>query len=354
MPDADDQNSVDAEIRARCSQVGELVAKSDGASRSWTREFAAAPRHMFVPETVWHNCDDDEDERLFARYRADGMEKWLSLIYPDVPVVTQVDDGNIGNDGIGKEIACYSPSPSDVARMLELLELRGGMHVLEIGTGTGWMTALLAHCVGTNNVSSIEIYPVLAEQARERLSGLVYGAIRIVTGDGEAGYPDDAPFDRILATAAVNDVPQAWVAQVATGGRLIVSLMDVDMTSCALVGLDVSASAAVGRIAGEGPRVELRSQRPPTLPPIKPAAVAAEYVTHTDIHPAKWIDDRSAAIAVRQRLNGTNLDTCINRGAVRQRGQTRRWISPYGWIWMCSGDHPATASPESPSLSPAA
>jgi protein-L-isoaspartate(D-aspartate) O-methyltransferase len=115
--------------------------------------------------------------------------------------------------------------PHMVAHMTELLELRPGMRVLEVGTGSGYGAAVLAG-LGCR-VVSVERHPELAEAARDRLAGLGLAlgfaeAVRVVVGDGSLGWPADAPFDGIVVTAAAPRVPAALPAQLADGGRLVV------------------------------------------------------------------------------------------------------------------------------------
>jgi protein-L-isoaspartate(D-aspartate) O-methyltransferase len=115
--------------------------------------------------------------------------------------------------------------PYMVAHMTELLELRPGMRVLEVGTGSGYGAAVLAG-LGCR-VISVERHPELAEAARDRLAGLGLApgsaaAVRVVVGDGSLGWPADAPFDGIVVTAAAPRVPAALPAQLADGGRLVV------------------------------------------------------------------------------------------------------------------------------------
>jgi len=110
--------------------------------------------------------------------------------------------------------------PYMVAQMTELLELRPGMRVLEVGTGSGYGAAVLAG-LGAS-VISVERHPELAEAARSHLASLGWGDVRVVVGDGSLGWPADAPFDGIVVTAAAPRIPAALPAQLADGGRLVV------------------------------------------------------------------------------------------------------------------------------------
>jgi protein-L-isoaspartate(D-aspartate) O-methyltransferase len=110
--------------------------------------------------------------------------------------------------------------PFIVAAMTEALGLRPDSKVLEIGTGSGYQTAVLAEI--TPRVFTIEIVPELAERAQEALVRLGYPSVRCRTGDGASGWAEEAPFDAILVTAAPQHVPHALVEQLAPGGRLCI------------------------------------------------------------------------------------------------------------------------------------
>jgi protein-L-isoaspartate(D-aspartate) O-methyltransferase len=109
--------------------------------------------------------------------------------------------------------------PSLVARMVEGLGLRGGERVLEVGTGYGWQTALLARLA--EEVFSIERFPDLAEAARRALLEAGVQNATIVVGDGSAGLPERSPFDAVLVAAAFPSVPPPLRDQLAAGGRLV-------------------------------------------------------------------------------------------------------------------------------------
>ncbi len=112
--------------------------------------------------------------------------------------------------------------PMVVAYMTAQLGLSPNSRVLEIGTGSGYQAAVLAEI--TRNVYSIERIPRLAQTAASRLARLGYGRIHLREGDGAKGWPEEAPFDAIIVTAATAAVPPALMAQLAPGGRMIVPL----------------------------------------------------------------------------------------------------------------------------------
>ena len=110
--------------------------------------------------------------------------------------------------------------PYIVALMSELLELKGGEKVLEIGTGSGYQSAVLAELAAA--VRTVELLPELAAAAREKLAGLGYKNIDFRVGDGAAGWPEEGPFDAIVVTCAPREGPPALGEQLKEGGRLVV------------------------------------------------------------------------------------------------------------------------------------
>jgi len=110
--------------------------------------------------------------------------------------------------------------PYIVALMTELIEPDAGMKVLEIGTGSGYQAAVLAECV--ERVYTIEILPELGREAAELLEELGFDNVITRIGDGFDGWPDEAPFDAILVTAAPANIPKPLLDQLAIGGRLVI------------------------------------------------------------------------------------------------------------------------------------
>jgi protein-L-isoaspartate(D-aspartate) O-methyltransferase len=123
--------------------------------------------------------------------------------------------------------------PYIVASMLQAAELRTEDRALELGTGSGYQTALLAEIV--SHVTSIERHPELAHIARERLSRLGYTKVEIVVGDGTLGYPSRAPYDVVLVSAAAPQIPQSLVAQLAVGGRMVLPVGSRDLQELVLI-----------------------------------------------------------------------------------------------------------------------
>ncbi len=114
--------------------------------------------------------------------------------------------------------------PYMVARMSELLELTGTEKVLEIGTGSGYQAAVLAGLAA--RVCTVERVPRLAERARQTLEGLGYRNVWVRTANGTLGWPDQAPFDRVIVTAGAPEVPPPLLEQLRDGGRLVMPVGD--------------------------------------------------------------------------------------------------------------------------------
>jgi len=130
-------------------------------------------------------------------------------------LVAEADEDRPLPIGLGQTIS----QPFVVAYMTEQLRLEGWEKVLEVGTGSGYQAAVLA--LLAREVFSIEILPELAERAERALQGLGLRNVQLRVGDGALGWPEAAPFDRIMVTAACPEVPPPLVTQLAPGGRMI-------------------------------------------------------------------------------------------------------------------------------------
>jgi protein-L-isoaspartate(D-aspartate) O-methyltransferase len=135
--------------------------------------------------------------------------------------------------------------PYIVAIMLQALELKPRDKVLEVGTGSGYVTALLAEL--TAQVYSIERHPALAAEGQRVLTTLGYTNVEIVTGDGTAGLPAHAPYDAIIVSAAASDLPPALISQLREGGRMIIPVGPAESQQLQLI-----------RVVNGRPQISLR------------------------------------------------------------------------------------------------
>ncbi|WP_309117467.1 methyltransferase domain-containing protein [Saccharothrix sp.] len=191
----------------------EIAAEGALRSPDWRAAVEATPRHVFVP--------------VFHRQRPDGGwstttcgdEGWLDEVYRNQPLVTALARTHDGD----QVTVSSSTKPGLMLRMLETLDVHDGHRVLEIGTGTGYNAALLAHRLGPDRVFSVDIDETLVESARARLAQLGPPPT-LATAHGARGLPGHAPFDRIIATCSLPAVPWAWAGQLREGGLVLVDL----------------------------------------------------------------------------------------------------------------------------------
>jgi protein-L-isoaspartate O-methyltransferase len=296
--------------------VKDLTAKGV-LEEPWRSAFLAVPREVFIPDVLWRRDRDG----LVRLHRAEDPEEWLRRAYGPGYVITQVDDGSpIGPNGRGEMPTSSASRPDIVALMLAAGQLEPGMRVLEIGTGTGYTAALLAHYLGAGNVTTIEVDPILAARARAALATAGYEEVTVITDDGARGHSEGAPFDRVLSTVAAPRVPYEWVAQTRPGG-LIVTPWGSAYKHAGLLSLTVhpDGSATGGLVNTTIAFMQLRDQRIP-WPEITEVVRDTDTpeVTDTDVHASKVCNDGGAPFAIalqvpschREFIPATEEDGC--------------------------------------------
>jgi protein-L-isoaspartate(D-aspartate) O-methyltransferase len=141
----------------------------------------------------------------------------LDEVYEDAAIMTKT-----GESGMP---VSSSSQPAIMAIMLQLLRPRPGHRVLEIGAGTGYNAALIAHLVGPGGrVVTVDIDPEVAEQARANLEAAGIARVEVALADGAGGWPAGAPYDALMITASTDDLAPAWVEQLAERGRMVLPL----------------------------------------------------------------------------------------------------------------------------------
>ncbi|CRK60672.1 Protein-L-isoaspartate O-methyltransferase [Alloactinosynnema sp. L-07] len=326
-------------LATRLTQAGDL------RDPRWIEAFSATPRHVFVPR---FRLGTDGPE-----YSADDVQRtaWLAEVYSDKPLTTQSKphpDGLTTVDGLPFRIpTSSSTSPGLMARMLEMLDVRDGHRVLEIGTGTGYNAALLCHRVGAENVVSVDLDPDLVDLARRRLADFGYRPA-LVAGDGALGVAEHGPYDRIIATAAVADIPPAWIDQLSGSPKVVANLRGELSTGavCVLARPDSSAELT-GRFAAlEGHFMWARpAVDNPLRPHQSPPSHRGSLVFHgrTALDPADLIGDDDFRFLLQLQLSGaesfystgetaTLLTSDGSRAEVRMRPESdgRRPVVQYG------------------------
>ena len=260
-------------------------------SARWRQVFEAVPRSRFVPADVWRQLPDRCEPVV-------GTDAWLALVNSDEPVVTQLDDGAEGGPGIATS---SNSMPSMVARMLGLLDVQDGQRVLEIGTGTGYVSALLCERLGDGLVHSVELDPVVARQAAEALAQAGYRP-HLRVGDGEQPWPVLGPVDRLIATCALRYVPYALLRQVRPGG-IVVAPLAREFWSGALVRLHVQDDGtASGPFCGGATYMPMRAHRLPDLHDVQGKGRARA----AGLDPARLLD-LGFALYAGARLPGVRL-----------------------------------------------
>lgn len=216
----------------------QLQASGDLRTPAWHAAIAQTPRHVLVP-TVY---EPQQSHGSIANTRLNTAEH-LELVYSTSTLVTAVVPNKYGSP----VPVSSSTKPDLMVRMLETLDIGDGQRILEIGTGTGYNAALLTHRLGDDNVFSVDIDPELVNTARRRLARIgrhPYLAVR----DGAAGWPQHAPYHRIICTCAVRRIPAAWYDQLTPGGQLLV---DFKPQGGNLVLLEKKADRLEGRFTAQ-------------------------------------------------------------------------------------------------------
>ncbi|WP_285729426.1 methyltransferase domain-containing protein [Nocardiopsis sp. ATB16-24] len=266
--------------------------RDQGTPEHIARLFARVPRHRFLPDVYWMDTRERVD-------RAEDPETWLRTAYTDQALTTQRDDGAEGGMGIPSS---SSSAPGVMARMLTAARIEPDHRVLEIGTGTGWNAGLLSELLGARNVSTVEIDPSVADQARLHLYTAGYGP-DVVVGDGERTESRYADYHRIIATCTVSQVPWRWLEQVRDRGRIVTPWSPTPgAPGGVLAALDsVTPTRVEGRFEGGLSFMWARGQRWPGQPAPSPDATA-EHVETVDGDPREpWLDGEKALLLALMR-----------------------------------------------------
>jgi protein-L-isoaspartate(D-aspartate) O-methyltransferase len=202
--------------RANQDLVDRLIAQGALWSPPLIAAFRATPRHRFLDRVFQYQRKQDRWREVATR---DPGAEELRLLYSDRALITRL--------GRARPPAPISSSsqPSLMAQMLEDLRPEAGQRVLEVGAGTGYNAALLAHRVGPGLVTSLDVDRAVLAEAEEHLRAFPERRLEVRHADGRLGLPEAAPYARIMVTAATPDLEPAWLEQLAPGGVLLAPLV---------------------------------------------------------------------------------------------------------------------------------
>ncbi|MFE2942557.1 methyltransferase domain-containing protein [Streptomyces sp. NPDC059255] len=295
----------------------EILAAQGAVTAGWEDTVGAVRRELFLPDTI------EAGGSMISR--AENPEQWLAAVYDDLQIITQVNDGLETPEGTYQLPTSSSSMPSIMLEMLELLEVREGQRVLELGAATGYNAAWLAHRLGSDRVTSIDLDPVLARQAAKNLDAAGFHP-QVVCGLGEYGRPDGAPYDRIVATYTVPEIPYAWVEQ-APAGR-IVAPWGGSFFPYSFAVLDVADGEAHGRFTGYPAFMRTRRNRPQR-------GYLADFLHHreeavesrTDLSPLTFDGDPDALFFIGLDLpDAWHLRVDADTGSNDSGGEATFWI----------------------------
>ncbi|MFI8848703.1 ATP-grasp peptide maturase system methyltransferase [Streptomyces sp. NPDC053499] len=215
---------------ARLRKALALALAEDGllAEPAWRAAVETVPRHQFVPGFYLPGERDETGLTAWEPVTAElDYDRWLTTAYSDTTLITQFDgeepDWKSPAERHGGAPSSSSTLPSLVMRMWADVEIAAGHTVLEIGTGTGYSTALACERLGSAGVTSIEVDAHRLETAAEALHGCGYTPT-LAVADGLYGYWPEAEFDRIVAACSFRAVPPALIAQTRPCGKILLTL----------------------------------------------------------------------------------------------------------------------------------
>ncbi|HKR50334.1 MAG TPA: methyltransferase domain-containing protein [Pseudonocardiaceae bacterium] len=263
------------------------------------------PRHVFI------SAETSATVTGLVAQEAD-VDTWLDQVYSDLTIVVQRRaHPSQAIDGVGAALPTSSSTmPSLMIEMLEALDLHDGHRVLEIGTGTGYNAALLSHRLGSERVVSIDIDPDLVGVARRRLKELGHSPI-LVAGNGLDGVPEHGPYDRIIATCAVPQVPEEWIKQLAPGGAMLINVRgEIAGVLCLLSRQDEDDEVIGSVVRSDGNFMWLRRElNNPLRDEESSTVIGARKVARrlTTLSPTDFLEDKNFLWLLQLELPGLRM-----------------------------------------------
>jgi protein-L-isoaspartate(D-aspartate) O-methyltransferase len=199
--------------------VDRLITEGALWSAPLIAAFRATPRHRFLDRVFQYHRKSNSWREIITR---DPGRDDLRLVYSDRALITRLSTPGRNEPPVP---ISSSSQPSLMAQMLEDLQLRPNLRVLEVGAGTGYNAALLAHVVGPGLVTSVDVDREVLSEAWDHLRNYPERRVEIKHADGRSGYPEGSPYDRLMVTAATPDLEPAWLEQLAECGLLLAPLV---------------------------------------------------------------------------------------------------------------------------------
>jgi methyltransferase of ATP-grasp peptide maturase system len=287
---------------------------SQGISPRWRDAFERVPRHVFVPQFFL----DQAHNGLYELIRGTDPrqhDEWLAAIYSDETLITQLDGSNDTWASDGRPTSS-STMPSLMALMLEALDIHDGMNILEIGTGTGYNAALLCERLGGSKVTTVDIDPLLVNLARQRLLKLGFTPTVQVT-DGSNGYAANAPYDRVLATVSLPQIPYTWIEQSRQGGKILVNLYR-DLGGGALALLTANGTQAEGHfLPNYGGFMPIRSEQTSDALDLLKAVQGTPGDTRPTTLDGRTLDDPSFGFFAALRIAAKRIEVHGEAGMIK-------------------------------------
>ncbi|WP_432005242.1 ATP-grasp peptide maturase system methyltransferase [Streptomyces parvus] len=346
--------------RLRTALADALTEDGTLADPAWREAAEAVPRELFLA-SYFTQIPGSAPTRYLPVHQSD--DGWLEGIYSDRTLVTQLDGrvrpSDVTDAGATGDPTSSSTLPSLVLRMWQQLEVETGQQVVEIGTGTGYSTALGAHRLGDDRLTSVEYDPAVGRAAASALKAAGY-APRLVVGDGLRGDPDASAgtYDRLIATCSVRYVPMAWLHQVKPGGKILATLSGWSYASGLALLTVTGPGAAAGRFLPG--YTSFMIARPHDRPPRPTLALLPGEARPSRIDPAVigtwtggWVAQLAVPASERMGAGAEQILWDVSTGSqartmpgadggwtVVQRGPVRLWdrVEAAVRLWQAAGE----------------
>ncbi|WP_432177099.1 ATP-grasp peptide maturase system methyltransferase [Streptomyces sp. Tue6028] len=307
----------------------QLAGTIPTADPAWRHALQSVPRELFLGDALFRLAGTQWEP--VHRDQTDPGE-WLRLVYQDTTWVTQIDGVNAA-DACGPMTGRPTSSstlPSLIVRMLDLAGIRDGDKVLEIGTGTGYSTAILCDRLADERVFSVENDEGLAAAAADRIHTAGHHPT-LITADGLAGHKDGAEYDALIATCAVRHIPPAWLNQVRAGGTITTTISGW-MFASGLIRLTVhDDGTATGRFTGD--QIGYMLARPHERPPRPTYYQHPGHTRPTRVNPALLDDWTGHFLAQLAAPSAELMNTTSGVILVDVATGSQAWTEPAGDGW---------------------